>query len=245
MKKRMKKSLIIKRTLSWMIFTNHCPYCEELISKDEVLCKECSVNLPAVTGEKCKCCGAGKDRCNCRKHKLGFDGITSPYYYEDSIKKSIHYLKFNGRYFIAHTLAQDMAKSVREDFENIHFDFISFVPYSISQKLRRSYNQSELLAESLSKGLNIPLNRVMVKLFNTNTQHKMSVGRRKGNVFGVYDVKEDVDVKGKTVLLVDDVKTSGATLDDCAWALKTRGADKVYCVVAALAGVKSKEKAED
>ena len=127
-------------------------------------------------------------------------------------------------------------------FKDVKFDFICYVPFTLSQKLHRQYNQSELLAEKLSEKLNIPLNDVMIKLFDTKSQHKMNFRYRVGNVFGVYDIKEDQDVTGKIILLVDDVRTTGSTLNDCARILKIRGADKVYCTVAALAGVKPKEE---
>ena len=232
----------ITKTIPWMLLTSKCRYCNELVEGGETLCEQCKKNLPVIKGEKCRFCGAEKTRCNCKKHKLGFEEITAPFYYENGIKTCIQQMKFNGKEFMAYNLARDMADSVKKDFGNVKFDFICFVPFTMSQKIRRTYNQSELLAENLSTMLKIPLKKVMVKLFDTNSQHKMDYGHRKGNIFGAYDVKNDVDLHGKTILLVDDVKTSGATLDDCAWILKIRGAEKVYCVVAAIAGSKKKDK---
>lgn len=239
MKQKLKK-LFYDRIL-WMFFTNRCRYCGELLGKDEILCKECSENLPVIKGEKCKYCGAEKSRCVCKKHKLGFDGITAPFYYDGNIKKCISRFKFGNKLVLGSILAEDMATSVKEDFGDKKFDFICFVPFSKLQKLKRNYNQSEILAENLAKELHIPLCNIMVKLFNTKTQHKMNSQARKGNVFGVYDVKNGANVKGKTILLVDDVKTSGSTLDDCAWILKIRGASEVYCVTAAIASFKKEE----
>lgn len=231
----------IKKIFLWVFFTNKCKYCNRLIKFGEELCDDCRDNLPVIKGEKCKYCGAEKKRCNCKKHKREYDGITAPFYYEDSIALSVRRLKFNGKDFLANSLAEEMAECVKEDFGEIKFDFICFVPFTLSQKFHRNYNQSELLAERLSKKLNIPLNKVMIKLFDTKPQHNTSFRYRSGNVFGVYDIKENADVKGKTILLVDDVKTTGSTLNDCARILKIRGAEKVYCTVAALAGVKPKE----
>lgn len=226
----------------WLFFTNRCRYCGELLDKDEILCKECTENLPVIKGEKCKYCGAEKSRCICKKHKLGFDGITSPFYYDGSIKECITRFKFGNKLVLGSVLAEDMARAIKEDFGDKKFDFICFVPFSKWQKLKRNYNQSEILAEKLAKELNIPLYNIMVKLFETKTQHKINSRARKGNVFGVYDIKNGAKVKDKTILLVDDVKTSGSTLDDCAWILKIRGASEVYCVTAAIAGFKKKEE---
>lgn len=228
-------------TISWLLFTNRCRYCNKIIGKDETLCDDCKEHLPTISGEKCKYCGAEKSRCNCKKRKKSFEAVTAPFYYENSIKKSIHLLKFSEKDFLAYQLAQDMADCVRTDFENIDFDFICFVPFSATQRIKRIYNQSELLAINLSKKLNLPLKNALVKIFDTNAQHNMNYKEREGNVFGIYDVANDVDVSGKTILLVDDVKTSGATLNECAWILRIRGAEKVYCVVSAIAGAKTKE----
>lgn len=230
-----------KDTVLWLLFTTHCKYCNTLIEKGEI-CADCSKALPEIKGERCKYCGAEKERCRCKKHRMGYDGITSPFYYEGGIKKGIGRLKFNGKENIAYTLATAMASSVKNDFGDVSFDFICFVPFTPMQKIRRNYNQSELLAEHLSQILKIPLKKVLIKLFETDSQHNQNLRNRSGNVFGVYDIKENADVKYKTVLLVDDIKTTGATLNECAWLLKIRGAKEVYCVTAALTGNDKKEK---
>ncbi len=226
----------IKNIVLWLFLTEHCKYCNTLIDKDEEICSDCRKNLPIIDGERCRFCGAGKERCGCKKHHMGYDGITSPFYYEDGIKKGIQQLKFNGKEHIAYHLTKNMTKSVKSDFADLQFDFICFVPFTSMQKIRRNYNQSELLAEHLSKMLNIPLKRILVKLFETDTQHSKNIRNRRGNVFGVYDVKDGADVRDKTILLVDDIKTTGSTLDECAWILKIRGAKAVYCVTAAVTG---------
>lgn len=244
MKENIKR--FFNKNILWFFFTNRCLYCGEILDKDEILCEKCSENLPVIKGEKCKYCGAEKSRCACKKHKLSYDGITAPFYYEDCIKKSVVRLKFSGEIVLGSILAKDMAKAVKEDFGEKQFDFICFVPFTGWQRIKRNYNQSEILAENLAKELKMPLCNIMVKLFETKSQHKMNSRARKGNVFGVYDVKNGINVKGKTILLVDDVKTSGSTLDDCAAILKIRGASEVYCVTAAIAGFKKKEeKTED
>jgi predicted amidophosphoribosyltransferase len=83
-----------------------------------------------------------------------------------------------------------------------------------------------------------------VKLYENDSQRNLNVTERSGNVFGVYDVRDGVDIKGKTILLVDDVKTTGATLSNCAWIMKIRGAEKVYCATVAIP-VGKKENSSD
>ncbi len=235
----------IKDAILWLLFTNKCTYCGKLVNKGETLCENCRDNLPQIKGDRCKYCGAGKDRCKCNKRKMRYDGITSPFYYEDGIADGIARFKFGGRDFMAYHFAKDMAKQVEKDFCDIGFDYITFVPISSFQRRHRDYNQSELLATELAKLLSLPVNNVLEKIFDNDIQHESSQHRRKGNVLGVYDVREKADVKGKTILLVDDIKTTGATLNECAKILKIRGAEKVYCVTVALTGQEKSDSLEN
>lgn len=232
----------IKETLLWMLFTKRCPYCNKVIKKENCLCDECNTNLPAIKQERCVHCGVEKVYCECKNHKMGYDGITAPFYYEKSIRESIRLLKFMGRDFIAKQLSHDMAKTVKSDYKDIDFDVICYVPFSKGDKLTRKYNPSELLAKHLSEKLGIPLEPLLIKLYENKNQRNLNMMERNGNVFGVYDVADNVDIKDKTILLVDDVKTTGATLSNCAWILKIRGAKQVYCSTVAVALINKHKK---
>lgn len=234
----------IKDTLLWMFFTNHCCYCNKIVGENEIVCDDCRENLPVIRQEKCKYCGVEKIRCDCKKHKMGYDGISAPFYYEKCIQKSIKLLKFSNKEFMAKHLSRDMAKSISEDFKDVDFELICYVPFSKVNKLTRKYNPSALLAQHLSDILHIPLKPMLVKLYENGNQRNLNVTERIGNVFGVYDVKSGVDIKGKTILLVDDVKTTGATLNNCAWIMKIRGAEKVYCATVAIPAGKKQNSSD-
>ena len=234
----------IKNTALWMFFTKHCKYCNTLVTKDKDLCEECSEHLPRIKGERCTFCGANKTRCGCKKRKMKFDGITSPFYYENGIREALQLLKFSNKTHIADTLAEDIAICIKKDFSNIKFDFVCFVPFSKAQKIERSYNQSELLAERISEKTGIPVEKALVKLFDAKTQHDMTNQLRKGNVFGVYDVRKGIDVKGKNILVIDDIMTTGETLNNCEVILKIRGAESVYCATAAITAKRKKKAIE-
>ena len=122
----------LKKSLFWFLFTNRCKCCNTLVKNNEDLCDDCKENLPIIKGEKCKYCGAEKQRCNCHKHKMEYDGITVPFYYEDSIAKSVRRFKFYGKDFLADILAERMADCVKDDFKDVNFDFICFVLLSTS-----------------------------------------------------------------------------------------------------------------
>lgn len=228
--------------IKYIFFTNRCKYCETLINFGEELCEECK-EIPRIQGEKCKYCGCGKDRCDCKNAKLRYDGISAPFYYENRMVDSIANFKFDKIEYIGTWLAKDMAEALKQDFESIKFDFICFVPFSFAQLDEREYNCAEVLAYSLSKELKIPVNDVLVKTFNTESQHNAKRIYRSGNPAGAYSIKYDVDITDKTVLLVDDIKTTGATLNECVRVLRFAGAKEVYCSVAAITPSKRTKKA--
>lgn len=231
--------MISRECLLDILLTRKCRFCGKTIKLSENVCPKCAENLSEVSEPRCKYCGAEKARCICKKRRTRYDGITAPYYYEGSAKKALLNLKFGNKEYFARSLAEKMALSVKTDFKDVTLDAIVFVPFSRRQKLVRRYNQSRLLAERLSEYLEIPEYDALVKLFDTKVQHALKGRYRSGNVAGAYDVA-DVDlIKGKTVLLVDDIKTTGATLNECAKILKIRGAEKVYCVTAALSAGKA------
>lgn len=139
-------------------------------------------------------------------------------------------------------LAEDISETVKTDFTDINFDFIDFIPFSKNQNKKRKYNPAGEIAKEMSEILSIPVRNVLTKPFETGTQHISGSFYRQGNVAGAYDIAENANLHGKTVLLVDDIKTTGSTLNECTRVLKIAGADKVYCAVAALT---AREKSED
>lgn len=236
---------MIKDFISYLIFGNHCKYCDELIAFGEMLCNECKSDLPRITGEKCRLCGAGKDRCTCKKAKMKYDGICAPFYYEKTVETAIRKFKFADKPYIAKVLAKDTAETVKADFADIKFDFIDYIPFSKSQNKKRKYNPAGEIAREMSKILGIPIQNALTKPFETETQHISGAFYRKGNVAGAYDILDGADLQGKTVLLVDDIKTTGATLNECARVLKIAGAERVYCAVAALTAKEKQRENEE
>lgn len=111
---------------------------------------------------------------------------------------------------------------------------ISWVPLSKLRQHKRGYNQAKLLAEGIAKSVDLPLAPCLVKTRNNPAQSKTkSAAERSRNVVGVYRLKDKVDVKGKNILLIDDVVTTGSTLSECARILRKAGANKVYCATIA------------
>ncbi len=219
-------------------FPRRCKYCGKLILPEEELCESCKAYLPRIAQPVCFYCGQSEKDCKCKKHKHFFSAVAAPFYYEGAIVRSVHRMKFDQRPFLCREYAEDMADTVEKLYSDIKFDSVCFVPFSKRDYRRRDFNQSELLARNLSEIIGVELTDVFSKQFETSTQHFQTVSTRRGNVFSAFDIKNPEKIKDKTILLVDDVKTTGATLEECSKLLKIYGAAKVYCICFAVSNKK-------
>lgn len=231
------------KKLSKALFPNRCSVCGEVIELDSDICINCR-ELPLIKAPLCEYCGASKNDCVCRKHKNEFKQIVAPYYYTDSLVMAIHRFKNNDMPFLAKRLGTDMAECVIENYCDIVFDMITYVPLRSFHERKRGYNQSELLAEVLSDRINVNVYNLLIKVRYTGVQHHKKAVRRAADIFGSYDVAEEykTQLNGKTILLIDDVKTTGSTLNECAKMLKIYGAKAVYCAAVAITKKNSKSE---
>lgn len=221
--------------LSKALFPNRCEICGEVIELDKSLCDNCE-SIQKIKQPLCEFCGCSEDDCNCKKHKNEYKRIVAPYYYRDSIVTAIHRFKNSDMPFLAKKLGNDMSECVKENYSDISFDMITFVPLRDFHERKRGYNQAEILASKVSQNSGVPVFSLLSKVRYTGVQHHKSARKRKADVFGAYDVCDEykAELGDKTILLIDDVKTTGSTLNECAKMLKIYGAKAVYCVSAAI-----------
>lgn len=212
------------------LFPQKCVACGRVVCDDEFLCEFCAEMISKTDLSKvCTICGCTKKNCQCKHRVFHFDGCVSPFVNIDISRAAMYRFKFGkisrgGEFF-----AQEMAKAVKQQFGDIDFDGIACVPMHPLRKLKRGFNQSFILAQKLSEICGIPIyHDVLLCVRRNRKQHNMSFKERFENVKGLYSCKYKVN--GKTILLVDDIKTTGASLDACAKQLLSAGADKVYCV---------------
>lgn len=190
----------------------------------------------------CTYCGGEKQQCRCGRKRHHYDRIASPFYCEKAVRNGILRLKRYADSLLIGFLADQMETVVRREYGKTLPDVISFVPVTDRDRFERGYNQSEELAKALGTRLGIPVEPLLVKLYDTKPQKTLSALFRSGNVFGVYDVCSERSLVGKTVLLTDDVLTTGCTLNECAKMLKIYGAEKVWCVTASVRRPSQKEE---
>lgn len=207
-----------------------CMCCGREIFNDSGFCDECGKTVVFNNGKTCKRCGVGidgaEDYCgNCAFDKIYFDRSYAAFSYEGAVRQAILSMKFNGNGRFAKVFAQYLAYIATKN--GLEFDAVCFPPLSPKSKRARKYNQSQLLAKYFCDIIecNELLLDALVKVKETERQERLGKSERKTNLIGAYKVK--ADVKGKRVLVIDDVKTTGATLNECAKALKRKGAVSV------------------
>lgn len=217
------------------LFPKRCVFCGELVSPYLEYCERCSRQISTVELPVCEKCGRGKQFCSCRLHSRFFDRISAPYYYEKAVRRGIHRLKFRGGKRNCAFFAERMCEAYARDYSELRFDCSACVPSTAVSIKERGYNQSKLLAQAVSERLGIDFcDGLLVKLYETASQHSIGILRRKGNLTGVFDVSPQFSVDGKSILLIDDVATSGETLDECAKMLYLHGAQSISCLTIAL-----------
>lgn len=148
--------------------------------------------------------------------------------YDSIYKNAILRLKFGKEEMYAYPLAKFMAKRLLEEFEVLKFDVITFVPLHPQDLLERGFNQSELLSKYLSEITGIPYEPLLKKTRKNKPQHDLPAEKRKKNVEGVFKPQDKNRIKGKKILLIDDIVTTGYTLSECTKVLEENGALQIY-----------------
>lgn len=209
-----------------------CVCCGAELFENVAFCPGCLENVHFNKGKKCLRCGVELDGeenyCgNCAFDKIYFDKAYSVFNYDGSVRDGILQMKFFGLGGAARQFAQYLVYLAQK--ENLVYDVVTFAPMSAKSLRKRRYNQAQLLAEEFCDILSQRelLVDAITKIRETPLQETLSRTERKTNLVGSYRFKKGVDVKNKRVLLIDDIKTTGATINECAKVLKIAGATSV------------------
>lgn len=197
------------------------------------ICKICNGSLQFNIGKVCKYCGrmihvSDYLVCdNCKMLDRHFDAGTSVVLYDDFVKKMIFNLKYYDKRYIAATMADMILKKIVALDLDIDFDYIVPIPLHGSKKRSRGYNQAILIADELSKITGITVNNSLIRIKETRPLNKLSVKERQETLFEAFALNSQI--KGN-IILVDDIFTTGTTVNTCSQLLKKRGSD--YIMVA-------------
>lgn len=221
---------LFDRILSF-IFPIRCPFCGKPLPQGIGFCEACNSKLSHITGEFCPKCGRKYTYCNCSDKIYAFERCVEPFYYEGLVKKALLKFKFYGHQGGAKVFASYAAESVRRAYKNIKFDFVTSVPLSKAEIKKRGFNQSELLGRALAKELKLPYRETLLKPRDLPPQHSLSAQQRWINIDGAFTSHQKLN--GKLILLVDDIITTGATLNECSKVLRSAGTKYVFCATIA------------
>jgi ComF family protein len=220
-----------------LIYPVRCPVCDDAAPGGEKICLNCMKMLKALKYPWCEKCGKKLDSdtgvCgDCRKTKHNFERCRSVFEYP-CVKDAIYRFKYLGRREYAYFFAESSVKILRDYLAMACPDIITAVPLSDEKMFKRGYNQAGDYALELSKLLNIPFCPEAVKrVKNTAPMKLLSPAERQKNLKNAFKSGQSV-VKLKRILLIDDIYTTGATMDECAGVLLEAGAESIYCMTLA------------
>ena len=209
----------------------------------DLVCAECIATIRLNTPPFCHKCGRKIPQnsleealCQeCSQTKFYFDRAWASCPYEAAVKEMIHKFKYNNKIGLEKQLAQLMIRFTQDYHLPVsHCDYIIPIPLSSAKLREREFNQAEMLADSLAIYFNLKmLDNNLVRLQNTAPQANLDKAARWRNIQGAFRLNNPEAVQEKTVLLIDDVLTTGATASEAAKILKDAGADSVFVLTVA------------
>ena len=210
--------------------------CAKILSADnKYICPECFDKLKPVGEETCESCGSALGMSgicfNCEKD-FSFRSNIAFFEYNEPMREIIHNIKYNKKAYKMVVMASIMAECVNGKLDDYSdFDMVVPVPLHKHRLRKRGFNQADILAEKVSEitGVKIEPN-ICIRKVDTAPQSLIGSGSRRKNVEGIFDLKPNIGLNGKRVILVDDIFTSGSTLNSMSNMLKEVGAETVVCV---------------
>lgn len=239
--KRVKVNIIkyYNGMLEW-IFPRHCPICDEIIARKEILiCRECRKKVEIISSPRCMKCGKAisndtKEYCyDCEKKEHHFIKGRAVFSY-GSVAASLYRFKYAKRAEYADFYAEEVVKHLGKEIKTWNADAMIPVPLHRSRYNARGFNQAEILAFKIGERLQIPVNCKLIKrVHKTIPQKQLNPLERQNNLKKAFKICQN-DVKLKTIIVVDDIFTTGSTIDAMAIEMKKMQIEKVYFVTLAI-----------
>ena len=208
--------------ISELLFPPKCVLCGNILGKDELdLCRTCRTEI--------------FDHPKPKKQIQFLASWTVLWYYEGNVRKSLLRYKFSNKRSYAAAYGRLLAMKLQREYPD-GFDILTWIPISPLRKLRRGYDQVELLCRAVASELDMEATPTLKKIRNNKPQSGIKgTAQRRANVLGVYKPLDPEVFRGKRVLLLDDIITTGSTASEAARVLLTAGAEEVTCAAVAAA----------
>ena len=205
-----------------LLYPPRCVLCRRLLKKEETdLCTDCRMEAPFFPDTK--------------RNLQFLDSFAAVWYYESSVRGSLLRFKFRGARGYAASYGKLLAMRLMQQYPE-GFEVLTWIPVSRLRKLRRGYDQVELLAKAVGRELGMIPVSTLKKVRHNRQQSRISEpAQRRANVLGVYRVTDPDLIRDRRVLLLDDILTTGATASEAGRVLLTAGAKEVHCAAVAAA----------
>ena len=225
-----------------LLYPPHCAACGAETLAGVHVCVGCTAKARRIAAPFCRVCSQPFDGAitaeftcqNCAERKLHFDCAVAPYLSRGVVRDFIHRFKYDREFFLRHPLAEWAAEGLADERLRAHpFDAFVPVPLHHARFREREFNQAEELARLLCRRTGIPLLPTLARIRYTTTQTRLVRQERMENLRNAFRVRQTSAVQNRHLVLVDDVFTTGSTVDECARVLHAAGAASVRVITVA------------
>lgn len=219
------------------LYPRVCPVCRDIVTpKGELVCPDCRDELPYVTEPTCMCCGRPlaseqDEYCrDCGKRRFSYERGFAVFVYDERMQRAVADYKYHSRKELAEFFASEMQRLFNEKMQKLGIEALVPVPVHAARERYRGYNQARVMCEALSGRTGIPVAELLVRSRKTMPQKELTLADRLQNLEQAVSMnpKRIWSNLPKTVLLIDDIYTTGSTAEVCSRVLLGNGISRVY-----------------
>jgi ComF family protein len=225
-----------------LFYPPHCAACGADTATGVHLCAKCGEGARRIEAPFCQQCSQPFEGAitrtftcsNCGDRHFHFDCAVAPYLARGVVREFIHRFKYESEYHLRHPLAAWAAEALDDDRLRAQpFDAFVPVPLHPTRKREREFNQAEAIADLLARRAGAPVRNLLQRIRYTTTQTRLDRSERMENLRGAFRVRHPATVSSRHLILVDDVFTTGSTVEECARVLREAGAASVRALTVA------------
>lgn len=225
---------IIEKILN-ILYPRRCPICDKIVNQAAgKICRECRKKIPYIREPRCRKCSKPLMKneqeycCDCENKTHIYKKGLALVEHKGAVRKSIYRIKYNNKREYLDFYSEEIVKRYGEIIKKWNPDAIIPVPLHKKREIKRGYNQALLLAKKIGAALSIPVyDDVLLRIRQTTPQKTLTEKERKKNVESAFHIKKN-KVKLNKVIVIDDIYTTGSTIDACSKCLKDAGTEIIY-----------------
>ena len=230
-----------KRMLLDLVYPPRCPICGQPAPFGLKICPECRLRLPVIESKRCRKCGKPVEDfetlCpDCAGENHMYDRGLGIYMYDETMKRAISELKYKGRREYGGVFGELIFDKARSELKYWKPDCLIPIPLHPIRERERGYNQARIISEAISKSSGIPTRTdILIRTMDTDRMKELSAKDRTNNMIRAFAAAGDC--RGmRSVVLIDDIYTTGATIDAAATVLRRAGIDEIYFLAVCIGG---------